>query len=1009
MLNKSKTIKSVIMLAITLLFYSFTPAYSIDEKTMRELKANFLNPPTDCRPHTRWWWPGNAGTKEDITWQLEQMHEKGIGGVEQITMGEVYEKGNKPYLSGEYLEMIKHTVKEAKRLGMEVSLNFGGPGWIIGGEWVPEQDQSKDMVPTFINLVGPQKFDGPLPSRLIKTKRSWEHYQPNLSGDEKLLAVVAGKVIDGKIDERTLVVLTPKVVDKSLTWDVPVGHWRLIAFWLKKNGIANAVDHFNKDAMQRYCDYLGGKFEKVIGKEFGKTVESFFCDSFELANLASGVYWSEGLFAEFQKFKGYDLTPYLPAIWWDVGEITPKIRYDVNEFLHHLGLEVFFKTFLNWCEEHGIEGRIQPYGFTTDNIEGAGLTHIPEMEITPGEKDAAAWFDTRIGPKKYVASGAHIYGRNVISTEAYTFMHWRRYRTTLEELKIASDGYLRSGATKFYNHGYCFSPERDVAPSRTIGFAAVINHHNVWWKYYPLLADYVARCSYLLRQGDFAPDIAIYSSLANQWTLDVLNPRKWTREFYWGELGKLLISNGYDFDLLNDDALQNIAQTEDGKIKIRNMEYKVLLLPNIKSLPFETMEFIAKYVRKGGVVIALEQVPEFSTGFADYASKDTKVQAIIKAIFDEPVGRDGTAPKRYGSGRAYHIKHVINRQIWWDKRSHILDPFIKTIKNHITPDFGINFAYEGIRSNDGLTFIHRKLDDVDIYFVTNIQDRASKIPVTFRVHNKKIWKWNPYNGNISQIFNYQENSNGIKVPLNLAPYESLFLVFESGYSPHVVKSDFEDILTADQNSFTAVTGENGNYQSTIDIDNQRTTYSVTVTDIPSPFIISGDWKMTLEGQDFEKLDTTLTYLYSWVNNLRTEHFSGTGLYEINFDLPKEYIANNHLLRLDLGKMGNVAEVELNGEHLGTVWMRGQTLDVTQAARAGKNHMLVWVTNTLINRVSAFKEPNPVPEHLVPLYGRKASLSKRVPPEFGFAPLPASGLLGPVKIKVLKKVKIPLSK
>ena len=230
--------KSIIFVTIFIIFSSFTTGYSINNDALQELRANFLDPPIDCRPHTRWWWMGNAGTKEDITWQLEQMHEKGIGGVEQITMGAVYEKGNKPYLSDDYLEMIKHMVKEAKRLGMEVSLNFGGPGWIIGGEWVPQEDRSKDMVPTFIVLNGPQTFNGPLPSKLTKTKRSWEHYEPNLSGDEKLLAVVAGKVIDGNIDPQSLTVLTGRIGDKRLVWDVPVGRWRLMAFWLKKNGIA---------------------------------------------------------------------------------------------------------------------------------------------------------------------------------------------------------------------------------------------------------------------------------------------------------------------------------------------------------------------------------------------------------------------------------------------------------------------------------------------------------------------------------------------------------------------------------------------------------------------------------------------------------------------------------------------------------------------------------------------------------------------------------------------------
>ena len=998
-----------VLLLLVFLFLQMSSVNALEKKTIDELKTNFLNPPMDCRPHTRWWWPGNPVTKKEIAWELEQMQTHGLGGVEQITMGEVYKKGNIPYMSDEFLEMIKHTVKEAKRLGMEVSLNFGGPGWIVGGEWVPQEDRMKDMVPTSLDLVGPQTFRGVLPSKLTKTKRSWEHYTPFLAGNEKLLAVVAGKVTDNQIEEKSLIVLTPHVEGNVLQWDVPKGHWRVMAFWLKYTDQGDAVDHFNKGAMQRYCDYLGGKFYKAIGKEFGKTVDSFFCDSFELANAASGIYWSTGLLDEFKKFKGYDLTPYLPAIWWQVDDISPKIRYDVNEFLHHTGLEVFFKTFLNWCEAHGVKGRIQAYGFTTDNLEGSGVTHIPEMEITAGEKDAMHWFDNRIGPKKYVASGAHIYGRDVISTEAYTFMHYERYRATLEELKIASDGYLRCGATKFYNHGYCYSPEHDIAPSRTIGFAARISHPNVWWDYYPLLADYVGRCSYMLRQGDFAPDIAIYSPLANQWTLDVLNPRKWTREFYWGELGDLLISNGYDYDLLNDDALQNIARIENGNIKIRNMEYKVLLLPNITSLPLETMQFIKRYISEGGTVIALERIPDSSTGFSDYAQKDELVKNLSLELFEEPRGRDGTGSKSYGSGHTHFIKHVINRQIWWDWRSSALDPFVNTLRHYIAPDFSIDFAYEGIRKNKGLTFMHRKFQDADIYFVTNIQDRKSTIPVTFRVKDRSVWRWDPYNGQVSQVFLYESTENGIKVPLNLAPYESMFLIFEPVQDQlHVEMTNLSEITNIKDNVINALAAENGLYQVKMSQENSGIITEM-VTDIPAPLGISGNWVLTLQGQNFPRVEKKQDVLSDWTKDPQTKHFSGTGRYELEFNVPEEYISKNKKLELDLGKVGNIAKVELNGVEAGTIWMRGQKLDITGIVNAGKNNLVVFVTNTLINRISALEKPIPVPEELVSRFGTSTtSYSNRLPREFGFKPLPASGLMGPVKMNVLKKMSIKVN-
>ncbi|HEY5510501.1 MAG TPA: glycosyl hydrolase [Prolixibacteraceae bacterium] len=993
------------------------------------IETNFAAPPKDCWPHTRWWWPGNAGSREEITRELEQMRSHGIRGVEQISMDPVYEKGNVEYLSDEFMELLKHTVKEAKRLGMEVSLNFGGPGWIIGGEFVPEEDRSKDLVPTYLDLTGPQVFRGELPGKLIKTKRSWEVYSPTLDGTEQLIAAIAGKLDkSGKLIEKSLINLTSKTKNKQLEWDIPEGEWRLMSFWLKKNGTGNAVDHFNKGAMDRYCNFLGNKFYTAFGDEFGKTVESLFADSFELANLASGLNWSTGLFGEFQKTYGYDLVPYLPAIWFELGEISPKIRYDVNEFLHQTGLNVFYKSFLGWCKAHQIKGRIQTYGFNSDNIESAGMTHIPEMEITAGEKDQADWFDTRIGPKKYVSSGAHLYNRKIVSAEVYTFIHWERYRETLEELKIASDGYLLAGATKFYNHGFNFLPEQEVAPSRSIPFAAYIQPQNVWWKYYPKLAEYIARSSWLLRQGDFQADIALYSPLANQWAINAINPRKWTREFDWGELGGLIVSNGYDYDLINDDVLQNHASIQDGNITVQKMAYKLLIVPNVETIPLKTLEFIEKYVRQGGQVLFLERLPERSTGLKNAAQTDEKVKELVTRLFNEPslsepAGKplygikeaktDATSGFSYGKGKVYKLNNVLDRQIWWDRQSSMLDPFLKILRNRIAPDFGIDFAFEGLRKNEGLTYLHRKVGERDFYFVANIQDKVSTIPVTFRVQNKVIRKWNPYTGEITGVYAFEQKKDGICVPLTLAPYESYFLEFAPGTPEiEILKTDFRDIAKASLSSVVAETRLNGQYITTLRTTNATSgasgekTYATDVTGIPAPFSLSGNWQVALKGEKFLPWLETTDHLTSWSEDPATKNFSGTGSYILDFELPAEYLKTDQKLYLDLGKVGNIAEVTINGKEAGIVWMRGQQPEVTATLQKGKNHLEIKVTNTLINRISAMKNAAPIPASMVDKFGSKDKQTE-LPREFGFTPLPPSGLIRPVRLIPSKKVTIQL--
>jgi hypothetical protein len=1004
----------VLMMLFTIIFFANSFCWSQD---IQILETNFQNPPMDCRPHTYWWWPGNAVTKEGITWELEQMKDKGLGGV-LITSAapEVYEKGNIPFLSDDYLAMLRHAVLEAKRLDMEVNINFG-VGWVFGGYWVPPEDRAQSLVPVSIDLFGPTLFTGELPKYAKAADRRHELMIENIPDVDKLVAVIASKVENDVLSRSTSLDLTSTIKDNRLVWQVPEGHWRLMTFWLKPTGqITNyvkdtsvrhfCVDHFSKKATQNYANFLGKKYFDVVGEEFGKTVEAVHCDSWELANLPRGIYWSDSLMIKFQQMKGYDLSKYLPAIWWKLDDISPKIRYDVNEFLHEMGLETHFKTFLDWCTAHGVKGSMEPIGYPMDIIKGAGMAHLPFNEVTPGEKDGVPWFDTRINVKKYVTSGAHIYDRNVVGVEAYTFIHWERYRATLEELKISSDGFLRSGANKFYNHGYSYSPERESAPSRSIPFAARISHPNIWWKYYPLLADYVARCSYLLRQGDFAPDVAIYSPLANQWTLNALNARKWTREFYWGDLGKFLVANGYDFDLLNDDALQNLAKIEDGKIKIRNLEYKILIVPNIHSLPLESLKFMQNYIRAGGVVIALESLPKNSVGLDNYVQNDELIKSITKEIFPE---KNGIHSKKYGNGNSCFMKLVINRQEVLEWKSSALDPFVNTLRKHCPPDFSIDFTKEGLRENNGLSFLHRKSDEMDIYFVSNIQDRAINHTVNFRIQNKIPWAWNPYNGKISPIWNYAQTDQGTKIPLNLSSYESTFIVFRNESNKnHVTFSDLYKITEIEEANVKALVDGNGHFDVVLKQGNSDVFKSVNVTDIPAPLKIPGDWKVSFTKNNETIWDTHFSRLTSWTEIDKIRHFSGTALYNIKFDLPENYVSKDHVLLLDLGKVGNIAEVDLNGRNAGTVWMREQTLDISEMAKSGLNHLRIDVTNTLINRISAMESAPPVPKHLIPQFGSgttsySAGMNKTM--EMGFAPLPPSGLMGPVRIKVLKKVNI----
>lgn len=925
------------------------------------LKHGWDAPARSYKSHTRWWWPGNVVTKEEITWQLEQMSEQGFGGVEIMSAWRMYEKGNTTYLSPEFLEKIRHAVAEGKRLDMDVALTFS-PGWSFGGPWVTKEDQSKVLTMGHVDVKGGTVYEASLPLPDLKGIRPDDHV-PEDAG--RLEAVVAARLLENnQLDAASLTVLTSEVSGdgQAISWNVPDGEWRIMSFWLtytqqvcqaqNEDPPSMVIDHLDKGAVLRYTEHLGGTFNDLVGEDFGTTVDSLFCDSFEIHPLKNSLLWSWQTTAGFKDHMGYDLTKYLPAIWYDIGELTPRIRYDLQAYLHDVGMESVYETFGNWCREHNIQDRIQPhYRFMPELVESAGRISRPETEVT------TARFEPVADPRKATASGARFYGRDFVSAESYTFIHPARYRTDLMDMKIATDAFIRDGITQFYNHGYFASPELHVAPGRDMPWANRISHWNTWWEYYHLFGDYVARTCYLARQGDLVADVLIYSPQATAWSENAM----WEadrRVMRYGDLAKTLVANGYDFDIVNDDLLQNMAQVRNGKIIINGLERSILILPAATVVPLESMRVIEQFVNSGGTVIALQKLPEQSAGMTNFKANDLELNAIVKRVFKATKGHfipeyeiddEPFSPARKPPEKTAPLTSAQQE-------------LIAIMAATIAPDFSL----AGNAQSDGLTHIHKKVGDVDVYFVTNLQPDSISTEVTFRAFAPSVQRWDPVSGNVSLVRDLQMKYGKTTIPIDFAAWESAFFVFDK----KGVTSANLPIAAADR-----VVKELG-----------------------------GKWNMRLEGYGFKTYEASVNKLQSWTEQPRTRHFSGTGVYEKEFNLSaKDYDPAKRWV-LDLGEMKNIAEVELNGQVVGVDWIAPYEIDITAALQKGKNHLRIKVTNTLINYVTSMTDIPPVPKELRSRLGdtnpelSKERAYRNLPREFNEKDLPLSGLVGPVVIR-----------
>ena len=230
---------------------------------------------------------------------------------------------------------------------------------------------------------------------------------------------------------------------------------------------------------------------------------------------------------------------------------------------------------------------------------------------------------------------------------------------------------------------------------------------------------------------------------------------------------------------------------------------------------------------------------------------------------------------------------------------------------------------------------------------------------------------------------------------------------------HVVDTNFDVVTALDAHSVTGLVRRNGRIEVTVLDGTATKTATATVSDLPPVIPLKASWNLTLEAFCFNKIERHLTDLASWTEDPEIAHFSGTGTYRTVFAFADDQLRPSLLWTLNLGKVGDIAEVIVNGKNVGTVWMQPYLIDITSALKPGLNDLTILVTNTLINYVSGLKELPEVPEDLRSTFGvtndsyvAGAGIWNRL--EKNFHPLPDSGLIGPVKLIPSKKVVIRFS-
>jgi hypothetical protein len=944
-----------------------------------ELERGFLNPPASAKPSVYWWWLFNRVDKKGITRDLEEFKAKGIGGVNLICTGGY--AGDHPlpgvkFLGSQWRELFGHAVREAARLKIEIGFNMAG-GWVMMGPWVTQDDAMKKIVQSELKLQGPQKFSGQLP-------------QPNtVDGYYRDVMVQAFRSREktAAIDPKQIIDITDRWrADRTFQWDVPEGEWTILrtgytltgSKWEPyplgdtfAGGAGYQIDCMNASSLDNYFNYLGRIVLEEARKSGGR-LAFLWSDSWESGKLT----WTQDFAAEFRKYRGYDPTPYLPAIsgYTVVNpDVTARFRADFDRTIADCVAENFYGEFARLCHRNGVAMRSEAAGPgdnpPIDALRNLGRCDVPAGEFwVNGHFNAPGGWNSNPGLRtnlKQTSSAAHIYGRRIAQAEAFTQQEADRTHWSLGpgDLKPYADNAYCEGINYFMLHQATCQLSTDGRPGYEFCAGQHWNPNITWWDQSAAFFAYLARCQFLLQQGRFGGDICYYLGEDPP----VVAPFK--------QHDPAL--RGYDGDYCNAEVLLKRMSVKNGRLVLPDgMSYSVLVLQNCTStsrqvcdviggsvqqaisntpstaMSLEVLKKIGQLVRDGAWVVGPK--PQKAVGLKDYPKCDKEVKKLADEIWGDCDGKTHTKHD-YGQGCVY-----------WGK------PLADVLLAYGTaPDFT---CHPVGKSGGGaeLDYIHRMVGDADLYFLSNRHNQSTTLDCTFCVTGKQPEIWDPVSGTIrdaAAFLRFDEHTahpQYTTLPLEFAPFESYFVVFRKPIAANVIG-------TAKRN-----------FPKLSPVQN-----------------LTGPWTVHFDPRWGGPASVEFPELVSWTKRPEAgiKFYSGKATYRKQFDLdPKAEVGirGGTRLFLDLGALKHVAEVRLNGHKLGTLWTAPWRVEITAAVRPANNDLEIDVVNLWVNRVvgdlNLPKEKRISETHNVFRFGMVRPTT----------PLLDSGLFGPVTLQQEEK-------
>jgi hypothetical protein len=363
------------------------------------------------------------------------------------------------------------------------------------------------------------------------------------------------------------------------------------------------------------------------------------------------------------------------------------------------------------------------------------------------------------------------------------------------------------------------------------------------------------------------------------------------------------------------------------------MTYSILVLPEKAHMRPEALAKIEALVKAGGTILG--GPPKRSPSLQDYPRCDREILEIADRMWGSTHGQ--RMEKEIGKG------YVLEGMSLQEALDLIGIPDDVRIKEDLP-----------------VLWTHRTMPGMEIYFLTNQGEEILEFAPSFDVSGLEPQLWDAVTGEIRKLNDYEDDGSRTRVRLTLQKHESCFVVF-----------------TSQSNS------------------NTTAGYTHNSPEIKTLTFIDSEWTLEFWNKEFGLFEPLqLTHLLDWTGSTdkKMKYYSGTATYKTVFTL--EELPSGETF-LNLGEVGVMARVILNGSDLGVSWMAPFRLNTKDRLITGRNQLEVEVVNVWRNRMVGDLELPERERYTTTTFSILQKGEKLTP----------SGLLGPVSIEWIPSCKI----